>query len=141
MNIQIVQTPQEKQDAFALRFTIFVEEQGVPKNIELDEHDDDAIHFVCYSDTHQPIAASRIRFTEGAGKLERICVLKNHRGNSIGSKLIQKMEQTILSEDVHIAKLNAQTHATEFYKRLGYHVTSDPFMDAGIPHVAMKKRI
>lgn len=141
MNIQLVETAEEKQDAFSIRFNVFVGEQGVPEDIELDEHDDDAIHFICYSNTRKPIAASRIRFIDGAGKLERICVLKDYRGKSIGSKLIQKMEDTIRSHDVHVAQLNAQTHATDFYRRLGYHVISESFMDAGIPHVAMEKRI
>ena len=141
MNIQLVQTPKEKQDAFSVRFSVFVEEQGVPEEIELDEHDDEAIHFICYASSGNPIAASRIRFTDNAGKLERICVVKDYRGHSIGSKLIQLMEETILEKDVHIATLHAQTHATEFYKRLGYRVTSEPFMDAGISHVAMEKHI
>ncbi len=141
MNIQLVQTTKEKQDAFSIRFTVFVHEQGVPKEIELDAHDDEAIHFVCYSSAGEPIAASRIRFTDHAGKLERICVLKDYRGQSIGSQMIQKMEKTIKHKNVHIAKLHAQTHATEFYKRLGYHVTSEPFMDAGISHVAMEKQL
>lgn len=139
MNIKIVQTPQEKQDAFSVRFEVFIKEQGVPEQIELDEYDDEAIHFICYSDTQEPIAASRVRFLGDAGKLERICVKKELRGNTIGTELIKRMEQAIQANHKSLAKLHAQTHATEFYKRLGYHVTSEPFMDAGIEHVAMEK--
>ncbi len=141
MNIQIVQTPEEKQHAFSIRYTVFVEEQRVPEDIEMDTHDETAIHFVVYTEDHQPIAASRVRFIDQLGKLERICVLQAFRGASIGSALIKKMEETIIKHGFSYAKLHAQTHAISFYERLGYHVTSAPFMDAGIAHVAMGKKI
>ena len=141
MNIQIVQTSQEKQDAFSVRSTVFIKEQGVPEHIELDQYDDEAIHFICYAASKEPIAAGRVRFLDNAGKLERICVIKELRGNAIGADLIKQMENAIQAEGKPLAKLHAQTHATKFYKRLGYHVTSKPFMDAGIEHVAMEKTL
>lgn len=141
MNIQIVQTPQEKQDAFSVRSEVFIKEQEVPEHLELDGHDDEAIHFICYSATNEPVAASRVRFLDGAGKLERICVKKELRGKAIGTDLIKRMERAIQEEGKPLAQLHAQTHATDFYKRLGYQVTSEPFMDAGIEHVAMEKTL
>lgn len=141
MNIKIVQTPEEKQQAFSIRFAVFVEEQGVSKDIELDQHDATAIHFICYAEDQTPIAASRLRLVNKRGKLERICVLEKYRGLSIGTHLIQKMEKAIQTHNVHLATLHAQTHATSFYKQLGYETTSEPFMDAGIAHVAMEKQL
>lgn len=138
MNIQKVTTPQEQEDAFQVRKTVFVEEQKVPEALEIDEHEATAIHFICY-DHEKPVGASRLRFTNDAGKLERICVLASYRGQSIGKALIKQMEEETANHDYKHVKLNAQTHAIGFYEALGYQVISDTFMDADIPHQTMKK--
>src|SRR5699024_11323780 len=86
---------------------------------ESDKHQDDNIHLhgelKC-----KAIAASRLRWVDGYGKLERICVLKNERGNGYGKQLIQAMEREIVKNGEQKAKLNAQKHAEKFYKQLGY---------------------
>ncbi|WP_188455664.1 GNAT family N-acetyltransferase [Virgibacillus oceani] len=140
MNIKLAETPQEKELAFHVRTVVFVEEQKVPPEEELDHHDETAIHFICYQG-ETPIAASRLRFVDEYGKLERICVLKEERGKSHGAQLIQAMEAEILHNGYTKAKLNAQTHAENFYKRLGYETVSGEFLDAGIPHVTMIKKL
>lgn len=135
----MAQSREELEQAYHIRMIVFVEEQEVPAEEELDEHDATATHFLAY-EHGSAIAASRLRYTdEGYGKLERICVLKAHRGKSVGQQLIAAMEEEIKHQNYHKAKLNAQTHALNFYKKLGYHVISDEFMDAGIPHVTMVK--
>lgn len=140
MIIKIADQDKTKNDAFLIRKLVFVNEQNVPLSIELDEHDEAAIHFVGYIDG-EPMSASRLRIIEHYGKLERISVLKQYRGNGYGKKMIQKMEERILEANVSHSKLNAQTHAVDFYKKLGYKVTSKPFNDAGIPHVTMEKQL
>src|SRR5699024_9370756 len=105
-----------------------------------DEHEDEAIHFLGELNG-KAIAASRLRWVDGYGKLERICVLKNERGNGYGKQLIQAMEREIVKNGGQKAKLNAQKHAEKFYKQLGYQTVSDQFMDAGIPHVKMVKQL
>ncbi|WP_010093567.1 GNAT family N-acetyltransferase [Ornithinibacillus scapharcae] len=138
MKLKIVETEQEKEHAFFVRTEVFVNEQKVPVEEEIDEFDDTAIHFLGY-EQEQPVVASRLRFADGYGKLERICVLKNFRGKSFGKDIIQAMEKVILEKGYTKAKLNAQTHAEEFYKKLGYQTVSGEFLDAGIPHVTMIK--
>ncbi|SFD39301.1 Predicted N-acyltransferase, GNAT family [Lentibacillus persicus] len=140
MIVRLVNTPEEKQQAFDVRTTVFVDEQKVPPEVELDEFDDEAIHLIGY-DASEPIAASRIRFVDSYGKLERICVLKDQRGRSYGADMIKTMEEIITNEGYHQAKLNAQTPAINFYEKLGYKVISDEFIDAGIPHVTMTKQL
>ncbi|HLR09655.1 MAG TPA: GNAT family N-acetyltransferase [Bacillota bacterium] len=140
MNIFIVKTKEEKERALRIRRTVFVDEQNVPLDEELDEHEDEAIHFLGELNG-KAIAASRLRWVDGYGKLERICVLKNERGNGYGKQLIQAMEREIVKNGGQKAKLNAQKHAEKFYKQLGYQTVSDEFMDAGIPHVTMVKHL
>ncbi|PKR79355.1 GNAT family N-acetyltransferase [Halalkalibacillus sediminis] len=141
MNIKQVESRQQLEDAYNIRKIVFVEEQNVPMEEEMDEHDETSIHFVGYDPEGKPVAASRLRFVDEYGKLERICVLKDVRGNHYGQQIIGEMEKRILIEGYQKAKLNGQTHAEDFYKNLGYETVSGEFMDAGIPHVTMIKKL
>lgn len=136
----MIETTEEKALAFQIRRTVFVDEQGVPAELEIDELEDTAIHFIGY-ENNKAVGASRIRFVDIYGKLERICILKEHRGKQYGKLLIQAMETKIKCQGYNKTKLNAQTHAENFYRRLGYKTTSEPFMDAGIPHIEMTKQL
>ncbi|MFD2639917.1 GNAT family N-acetyltransferase [Piscibacillus salipiscarius] len=140
MNIKLVDTKEQLEDAYQVRSEVFIKEQNVPPEIEVDEHESEAVHFVGYLD-EKPVAASRLRLLDDYGKFERICVLKELRGKHYGQQIIQEMEDYLVSQKVKKAKLNAQTHAEEFYKRIGYETISDEFMDAGIPHVTMIKEL
>ncbi|NIK13230.1 GNAT family N-acetyltransferase [Alkalibacillus almallahensis] len=139
LKIKPIETLREKDEAFDIRKVVFVEEQKVPFDEEMDEFDDLAIHFVGYTMERRPVAASRLRFVDEYGKLERIAVLSEERGNGYGRDIILAMEDIIREKGFSKAKLNAQTYAIKFYKKLGYEVVSDEFMDAGIPHVTMIK--
>ena len=140
MNIKVVQTKEEKNQAFQIRTTVFVEEQKVSMKEEIDEFEDSAIHFLGY-ENNLPVAASRLRWLDDYGKLERVCILKEHRGQSYGTDMINRMELEVTNKGYTKTKLNAQTRAVDFYKRLGYTVVSDEFLDAGIPHVTMTKQL
>lgn len=140
MKIKIAETKEELEQAYHVRMVVFVEEQQVPPEEELDEYDATAIHFIGY-ELDEVIATSRLRFVDSYGKLERICVLKSQRGKSHGTQLIKAMETVIARKGYTKAKLNAQTHAINFYQRLGYETISGEFLDAGIPHVTMVKDV
>ncbi|MDC3413655.1 GNAT family N-acetyltransferase [Aquibacillus sp. 3ASR75-11] len=140
MEVKIVETEAELDQAYTVRTIVFVEEQNVDPAIEMDEHEKASTHFIGY-ENDEPIAASRLRFMDDYGKLERICVLQPFRGRTFGKQIINEMEQSIKNKGYKKAKLNAQTHAEEFYKALGYRTISDEFLDAGIPHVTMIKEL
>lgn len=140
MDVRIVETEGEKADAYSVRTRVFVEEQNVPPELEIDDLEDVAIHFLGY-ENGLPVAASRLRLVEDYGKLERICVLKEYRGKSFGKDIISRMESYIRDQGLRKSKLNAQTHAEGFYQSIGYNTISGTFMDAGIPHVTMIKEL
>src|SRR5699024_3191078 len=102
--------------------------------------ENEAIHFIGY-ENEKPIAASRLRWVDDYGKLERICILKEYRGQSYGTKIIKTMEEEVTKKGYTKTMLNAQTRAVKFYQRLGYKIVSDEFLDAGIPHVTMIKQL
>ncbi|HWO77539.1 MAG TPA: GNAT family N-acetyltransferase [Bacillus sp. (in: firmicutes)] len=138
MEVRIVETSEELQDAFSVRKKVFVEEQGVPIEEEIDQYEDTATHFVLY-DNGSPAGAGRFRVLDGLGKVERICVDSSLRGKGAGKAIMKKIEEYAKEQEISALKLNAQTHAIPFYESLGYGVVSEEFMDAGIPHKTMKK--
>lgn len=140
MIFKIVENQKELEDAFSIRTTVFIDEQNVPPEEELDQYEDEATHFVLYQDG-SPIGAGRFRFVDSYGKVERICVLKAARKTGAGKKIMTGIEDYALKNDIHHLKLNSQTHAIPFYAGLGYEVVSEEFMDAGIPHKTMVKHI
>ena len=141
LHVKLAQTEQEIELAFDIRKKVFVEEQGIPIHLEIDEFDQSATHFFVLEDD-EPIAAARIRETESnVGKVERVCVLPGHRRKHLGVLLMNALEQHAKQNGWEKLKLNAQTSAIPFYEKLAYQVTSPEFDDAGIPHRAMEKEI
>lgn len=140
INVKIVENNQELEEAFSVRKTVFVDEQQVPVEEEIDEFENDSTHFVLYDDK-RPAGAGRFRVLDAIGKVERICVLKDQRNTGAGKAIMEKIEEYAKSEGLRALKLNAQTQAIPFYEKLGYEVVSEEFLDAGIPHKSMKKQI
>lgn len=140
MNVKVCENEKEIRDAFSVRRTVFIDEQNVPEEEEIDQYEEDALHFVSYLEG-SPIAAGRFRVIDGFGKVERICVLKEARNTGAGKAIMSEIEAYALENDLHKLKLNAQTHAIPFYAGLGYEVVSEEFLDAGIPHKTMIKKI
>ncbi|WP_129116880.1 GNAT family N-acetyltransferase [Halegenticoccus tardaugens] len=146
-----------RADAFAVRREVFVEEQGVPADLEWDDHDERAVHFVAY-DGGRAVGAARLRRFAGSeggcksgdfgtadrgdvGKVERVAVLPDARGSGWGRRLMEAVERAAADRGVAELTLSSQTHAEAFYRRLGYETVSDVFREAGIPHVKMVKSI
>lgn len=141
MTVKVAASTKERELAFSIRHEVFVKEQNVPIEIELDEFDHEAIHFLCFNDENEPVGASRLRFVGSYGKLERICVLKSYRGQSFGKKLVKCMEEEIIRNGYNNARLNAQMDVATFYENLGYISISEPFYEANILHVTMEKQL
>ncbi|WHY79013.1 GNAT family N-acetyltransferase [Neobacillus sp. WH10] len=140
MTVKVVETQKELEDAFLVRKIVFVEEQNVPLEEEIDQFEDDATHFVMYHEG-SPVGAGRFRVVDGCGKVERICVLKEARKTGAGKAIMNAIESYADTQGLHKLKLNAQTHAIPFYSGLGYEVVSEEFLDAGIPHKTMMKEV
>ena len=140
-------------DAFAVRREVFVREQGVSENEEMDGRDDEAAQFVAYDDDY-PIGTARLRTVEGdesggagtgpaerVGKVERVAVRVDYRGQGVGRALMDRVESRARSAGFDALELHAQTHVEAFYGKLGYETTSGVFQEAGIDHVAMRKSL
>jgi predicted GNAT family N-acyltransferase len=130
-------------DAHAVRRAVFVEEQGVPEDIEIDGLDDRASQFVAYErGSDEPVGTARLRVPkERVGKPERVAVRESHRGEGLGRQLMAAVEAAARERGCERLRLHAQTTVEGFYERLGYETTSGVFEEAGIPHVEMEKEL
>lgn len=136
----IAKTEKQLNDAFFVRKEVFVKEQHVPEEEEIDQFEDTSEHIVIY-DGGQPVGAGRWRMKDGHGKLERICVMKSHRSLGVGAIIMQALEKAAAAKGAGSFILHAQTQAVPFYEKQGYRVTSgEEFLDAGIPHLEMIKK-
>ncbi len=139
MDVRRVDDEAGIDDALAVRRAVFVEEQGVPEELELDGNDGTATHFVAYDDG-RPVGAARLRaYDETTAKAERVAVAAAERGRGIGRRLMSALEAHAADAGYETVVLHAQVPVVGFYERLGYTATSDVFEDAGIPHREMRK--
>ncbi len=141
MFAKIVTTPKEYNDALFVRKSVFVKEQQIPLEIEVDQNEEHAVHIVLYTDQEEPIAAGRYRVLDGLAKAERICVLPSQRGNGSGSKIMEALEKHAAEQGLTHVKLSAQAQAIPFYEKLGYHAISEEYLEQNIPHKMMKKNL
>lgn len=140
----IADTPRKRQAAFEVRKRVFVDEQGVPSEIEWDEYDApqaDTHHFVSFLDG-SPVGAARWRRkTTTAGKVERVAVIKSARGNGWGRRLMNAVETDARSAGIQTSVLHAQLRVIEFYHTLGYRHVGSLFEESDIPHIKMTKSL
>lgn len=138
IDVQAITTGDYKE-VFAIRTKVFVEEQHVPAELELDEYEQEAIHFLASVDG-KPAGVARMRWIDAlTAKAERVAVLKSFRGTGVGRELMIALEKHARAEHAASIQLHAQLTAQPFYERLGYQAYGDTFLDAGIEHIAMKK--
>jgi predicted GNAT family N-acyltransferase len=144
-SVKRVQNEMEKEQALNVRRRVFIDEQQVPEELEVDEHDHpnaSTLHVLAVNEQGQVVGAGRLReYEPGTGKVERVAVLSSCRGHGLGRLLMEKLENEAKEQNYRTLKLNAQLHAQPFYERLGYQPYGDTFMDAGIEHIAMVKSL
>lgn len=140
MEIKVADNNIMYNQCLEIRKRVFVEEQNVPMDREVDEFEDTATHILLIDD--EPIGTVRYRpASEDMIKVERMAVLPEERGRKLGFKLMEFVHDHAREHGYTRAKLGAQVHAIDFYRKLGYTVSSDEFEDAGIPHVYMEKAL
>ena len=144
--IKILETKEELNLGFALRIKVFVEEQKVPVELELDEKDnsENTVH-IGYFNNNKLIGVARIiDLNRDVVHIGRVAIDKNYRGKGIGRELIigcENIAKQILKKEV-IIELSSQIQAEKFYESLGYNRVNDTiYLDAGIEHVDMRKTI
>lgn len=130
--------PRDAQALRSVREPVFVEEQGVPLDLERDGVDIACLHLLATSNNGHPIGAARLA---PDGRIGRMAVLPPWRGRGIGKALLKAAMELAKQMGMDKVELNAQCHAAAFYRQAGFVQTGEVFMDAGIPHIRMVTRI
>ncbi|MGI5399625.1 GNAT family N-acetyltransferase [Streptomyces sp. CA-135486] len=152
--VRVAVGPADREACFAVRKEVFVVEQRVPAEIEydaFDEVDADTVHVLAVGADGLPLGTGRLLYGPAAadrtggdpsvGSLGRLAVSRAARGLGVGAALVRAIEEAARERGLAAVDLHAQTHATEFYERLGYAAYGAEFLDAGIGHRAMRRAL
>ncbi|TVO75934.1 MAG: GNAT family N-acetyltransferase [Sedimenticola selenatireducens] len=135
--VQFAVWNQHKSILRTIRENVFIIEQKVPKALEWDDKDEQALHVLAVDNTGAGIGTGRI---SQEGQIGRMAVLSPWRNLGVGSALLVKLLQLASQHQIAPLFLNAQTKAIPFYQQHGFHCTGDEFMEAGIPHQRMEQK-
>lgn len=140
IEIHKVKDKKEMDLVHEIRREVFINEQGVPEELEMDELDQEAVHVLAYVDG-MPSGCGRMIFNGEYAKIGRVAVKKNMRRNGIGAGMCKLL--IALAEDrcINNIYVNAQLTAKDFYTSLGFEVEGGTFFEAGIEHVKMVKSL
>ncbi len=137
MTVQI-QESTDIDTCIALRFRVFVEEQGIPAEDDHDADDARAVHLLARQNG-LPVGTARLLFDDKVATIGRVCVVPEARGTGLGAGLILKgVEVARERPGITHVRLGAQTHALAFYERLGFTAFGAVYDDVGIPHRKME---
>ncbi|KRN24867.1 GNAT family N-acetyltransferase [Lacticaseibacillus camelliae] len=129
------------QDAVAIRTTVFVKEQHVSPEREIDADEAKATYFVAY-DNGLAVATARLLPEDYGYHVQRVAVLAPYRHHGVGKALLQELSEYAEARNAQELRLGAQVQAVGFYKALGYELTDRPeFLDAGIRHREMRLKL
>jgi predicted GNAT family N-acyltransferase len=138
ITIRTIENDVERDACYQLRMVVFVDEQAVPPWEEMDAYDETAQHFAAIDDTTGAVVgtARLVDKGEGAGKIGRVAVRKDYRGQGIGRDLMWYVMGAGFRRFATLV-LDAQVSVIPFYERLGFTAAGEIFMDAGIEHRLM----
>lgn len=126
-----------KEEAYSIRKHVFIEEQGVPEEMELDEYDPLAQHALAYLNS-ECIGTARLVTLPGnigkVGRIGRMAVLPMHRRQGIGGRLLRALLELSKSQGISQLELHAQLPAIPFYEQFGFIAQGDIYDEAGIAH-------
>jgi predicted GNAT family N-acyltransferase len=117
----------------AIRFEVFVHEQNVPPELEIDGLDPDCLHALAFDD-QKPVATGRLLHD---GHIGRVAVLNPYRNQGIGTAIMKSLIAAAQSRSFQTVCLSSQTHAVPFYEQLGFQIEGPTYQEAGIDHVDM----
>ncbi|MEE8539038.1 MAG: GNAT family N-acetyltransferase [Woeseiaceae bacterium] len=115
-----------------VRRRVFIIEQKIPESEEWDDADENSSHVLAFSEKRDAVGTGRL---EPTGKIARLAVLGEYRGQGVGSAMLIRLVEEARQRDFDQVYLHAQTHALNFYKKFGFVSDEEIFSEGGIPHV------
>jgi predicted GNAT family N-acyltransferase len=136
-----VAAPADWPEVAALRTRVFVEEQGVPPEIEQDDRDATAVHAVSRDATGRLVATGRLLVDGERASIGRMAADPAVRGRGHGAAVLAELHRQAVLRGVREVELHAQVTARRFYERAGYTAVGEEYLEAGIAHVTMMRRL
>jgi predicted GNAT family N-acyltransferase len=136
VTIRLCNWDEARLEARRIRGLVFVDEQGVPVELEWDGQDPRSEHVLAFASDGTAVGTGRLL---PDGHIGRMAVLKEWRGKGVGALLLQALVEHARKRRHAQVRLNAQVYAAGFYRRCGFEVSGPEFMEAGIPHVPMQR--
>ena len=138
--VKLVETEEEMEGALSVRFRVFVAEQNVPMDEELDEFDSSATPAIVLSQG-EVVATGRVVYgnEDSAARIGRRAVDMEWRRKGIGGRLLTFLEEEAATQGVSTYILNAQEYVKDFYASHGYVERGETFLEANIVHILMRK--
>jgi predicted GNAT family N-acyltransferase len=134
--------PDDVRGAFAVRERVFCEEQGVPREEEIDERDEHALHLVALDPgASRVIGTLRLLCDADSAKVGRVAVEREWRRRGIAARMLAMALARARERGCSRVRLASQLEARSVYERAGFAVESEPFEEAGIEHVWMGLRL
>jgi predicted GNAT family N-acyltransferase len=140
VEVREARTESELAAALALRERIFCGEQGVSFEADQDGRDPEATHIVAVDDG-VVIGTCRLLFRNQVARLGRLAVERDRRGDGVGGEILREADRIAAEVGAESIALHAQTYAQTLYERAGYEPYGPTFVEEGIEHVAMEKRL
>jgi predicted GNAT family N-acyltransferase len=131
--IELMSWENARAQASAIRLAVFVEEQGVPREIEMDEIDAQCVHALAF-EGGTAVGTGRLL---PDGHIGRMAILKPWRGRGIGSAILHSLIEAARRRGEREVMLSAQVHAVDFYRAHGFAPEGEVYEEAGIAHQAM----
>jgi len=128
----------DSQALRAVREAVFIREQRVPVELEWDGYDAHCVHMLAVDAAGNAIGTARLL---AEGKIGRMAVLREWRGRGVGSGLLLRLLEEARKQRLQQLTLHAQVYASKFYRKFGFEVMGDEFVEAGTPHVKMILRL
>jgi Predicted acyltransferase len=137
LTVHLITEPDELQACLDIRREVFIDEQGVSEAEEMDGKEDQCGHLLARLDG-VPIGTTRLNWQPGKLKVQRVAVLKPHRGTGAGLAMIKAaIDEARRRSDIETVVLDSQVSAIGFYEKLGFVASGPVFLDAGIDHRLM----
>ena len=140
LKIFLVKNKTDFEKTIKIRKQVFIKEQNVPEEIEIDGLDSESEHFIVYLGT-EPIGSARIRADNNIVKLERIAIIHEYRGKGFGKQLTKFLIDYCTNKKYKEIHLHSQTYIADFYEKFGFIPIGKTFYEAGIEHIEMYKKI
>ena len=134
MEILVKPWKEAKNDAFLVRQEVFIHEQGVPAELELDEYDPSAAHALAYLNGRCIGTGRLVDLGGGQAQIGRMAVLAKYRGAGTGRQILEKLVQLAGLKGVKLIVLHSQVAAIPFYQKIGFEAQGPVYDEAGIPH-------